>query len=255
MDLPPDSFPSRDIAPPGATPTPESGRAADAAATAAPIAYGAVIAAARSFPAPSHLLQGLPQRRGRTLAARAGTAVAALLVGAWAYGLVSFVGAPGTVSVALSRRQSAPSEAHNVASFRYGGEVRASSYFKDVGSQHHPLFLIDGRNDPTLKEKWASDRADRLPWVELRWHEVRSLSHVVIVHAGKHEEDELTVRDYTLSCLRDVGEVVTLEIRGNRDRIARHEFPCIGARGLRLQVDNHPRGSLARLYEIEAIGQ
>ncbi|HEY0712038.1 MAG TPA: hypothetical protein VGF45_05155, partial [Polyangia bacterium] len=99
----------------------------------------------------------------------------------------------------------APHEPHNLALFRYGGEVRASSYFKDVGSQHHPLFLIDGRNDSSLKEKWASDRADPSPWVELRWREARALSHVVVVHAGKHEEESLTVRDYTIDCLRAAG--------------------------------------------------
>ncbi|HEY0714512.1 MAG TPA: hypothetical protein VGF45_17640 [Polyangia bacterium] len=182
-------------------------------------------------------------------------ALVAVLVGAWVYGLVSFVGARGTVSVALARRQESPDEPHNVASFRYGGEVRASSYLKDSGRQHHPLFLIDGRNDSTLREKWASERGDPEPWVELRWHEARALSHVVVVHAGKHEEDGLTVRDYTLTCLRDAGDAIELRVRGNVEKVARHGFVCEGARGVRLAVDNHRPGSVARVYEIEAIGE
>jgi hypothetical protein len=186
--------------------------------------------------------------------ARAGLAAAALLLGGLVFGLVRFVRESGIPTVVLPRHDRPPAEEHNLASLRLGPTVRVSSYHRDPISQHHPLFLVDGRTAPTLLEKWVSAGPDRQPWVELTWREPRALARVVIRHAGEYEGKELTLAHYKLVCLRPGGPGPTLEVTDNRAGLAVHELSCSGAHGVRLEA--HPSGKdLVRIYEIEAWGR
>ena len=184
--------------------------------------------------------------------------IVAILGAAWLFGLVRFVSAPGIAVLPLPRQATPPREAHDLAAWRYGPLVRASSYYRDPISQHHPLFLVDGRVAPTLLEKWMSSEVDPAPFIEIIWREPHDLDRVVIKHAGEYESASLTLARYRLSCLQqEAGQLrvgITLEVEGNRASLAVHPLSCPHARGIRL--DGHPRsaGEPIRIYEIEAWG-
>jgi hypothetical protein len=120
-------------------------------------------------------------------------------------------------------------------------------------SQHHPLFLIDGRTAPTLLEKWVSAGKDRAPWVEITWREPHNLDRVVIRHAGEYEGAVLTLQNYDLTCMGGAAPA-SVKITDNHAPVAVHALPCAGARGVRLDahVKDH---EIVRLYEIEAWGR
>lgn len=177
----------------------------------------------------------------------------ALAVG-WLCGAIGFVRSQGAVQLTLSRKAAPPTAEHNLASYRWGPSLRASSYFREPSSHHHPLFLIDGRSDPSPIEKWASALGDRAPWVEIAWREPRAISHVVVQHAGAHEPKPNLAR-YTLRCLSDSGPVTRLAVRGNRDAVATHPLRCGRAKGLRIEWQLDEADDLARVYEIEVWGQ
>jgi hypothetical protein len=180
---------------------------------------------------------------------------AAATAGAWLFGLVRFVGATGQFEARLPRRLAPPAGEHNLAAQQYGPLLRASSYNRNPVSYHHPWFLVDGRAQPQLIEKWASAPRDRSPWVEIRWREPRQLDRVVLRHAGGLEGDHLTLRNYTLTCLREGGPPVTLQVRDNHARLASHPLACAGARGVRLDAQLPAATDIVRLYELEAFGQ
>ncbi|HEX6244721.1 MAG TPA: hypothetical protein VFZ61_27570 [Polyangiales bacterium] len=178
---------------------------------------------------------------------------AASLVLLWLLGLIGFLRADGVVRLSMPRREQPGSGDLNLASYRYGPTVRASSYYREPVAQHHPMFLVDERRSPTIVEKWASTSYDEAPWVEIEWREPRNLERVLIRHAGVREEESLTVRRYTLRCLG--GGDTALEVRDNREQVATHPLRCAGARGVRLEfVPNEPR-ELVRVFEVEAWGR
>jgi hypothetical protein len=171
----------------------------------------------------------------------------------WLFGMVSFLRADGSMQQSLPRREPPPVGEHNVASFRYGPTLRASSYFRQLRAHHHPMFLVDEQSSPSGIEKWASAPYDQAPWLEIEWREPRKLQRVVVSHAGLREDPRLNARSYRLRCLRDAPAPV-LEVRDNTDSIATHAFACEGARGVRLEWPLKA-GEQARAYEIEAWGQ
>ncbi len=180
--------------------------------------------------------------------------VLAIVTLAWLGGLVRFVGASGRPEVILPRTASPPSGEHNLAHFRYGPTLRASSYFRDPVSQHHPSFVVDGRDRPSLIEKWASRQDDAAPFIEIIWREPRRLERVVIRHGGSAEDPGTTLDRYRLACLGSDGAAslpLTIE---NRDHVASHALPCEGAHGIRLEA-RPGNGGMVRIYEIEAYGQ
>jgi hypothetical protein len=181
-------------------------------------------------------------------------ALVAFLAAAWLLGLSRLLAAHGLIAVTLNRRDAPPNGEHNLASFRYGPTIRASSYYRDPLAHHHPLFVVDERAEPTLQEKWTSSPGDEHPWIEVRWREPRRLGRVVIRHAGSRESDALTVRRYTIACLTESGAGRSVVVTDNESSVATHTLGCDFARGVRL--DLHPeRGDLARIYEIEAWGR
>lgn len=172
----------------------------------------------------------------------------------WLFGAVRFLRADGVLSMTLPRREQPPRVEHNVASYRFGPTLRASSYYRDPVAQHHPMFLVD-EHDGSATEKWASAPRDRKPWVEISWREPRSISRVVVHHAGVLEQAGWTLRDYRLRCLFDGRVGPALEVRGNQSPVTEHAFRCEGARGLRSEWTPNAEGDVVRVFEVQVWGR
>jgi hypothetical protein len=177
-----------------------------------------------------------------------------LLAGAWLIGLWSFIAADGHCEATLPQRRADPPYQHNLALWDLGPTVRASSYFADWSSQHHPLFLVDGRTSPGLAEKWASGERDAKPWVEILWRKPHALERVVIRHAGWLEQAALTARRYTIRCLGAFGRGPSLDIEGNQEAVATHALRCAEALGIRIEFQRNGI-DLVRVFEVEAWGR
>lgn len=181
-------------------------------------------------------------------------AVASLLALIWLFGAVGFLRADGVARLTLPRRATPPKGEHNLASYLWGPTLRASSYYREPSAHHHPAFLVDEREDPGTLEKWASTFRDRRPWVEVEWREPRSVTRVVLRHAGYHEDSDMTLNRYTLRCLGE-GEQPELKVSDNHDDMATHKLACRAARGVRATFYLKKADDMARLYELEVWGQ
>ncbi len=181
--------------------------------------------------------------------------VAALVFAFWLWGALRFLRADGIVDQTLPRRQRPPAGEHNLASYRYGPRLRASSYFRDSEAQHHPMWLVDEQLKPSLIAKWASSERDRKPWLSIAWREPRQLERVRIQHAGAFEQAEFTARSYRLRCLLRDGIGGELIVRGNRDALTEHRLVCAGALGIRIDFLRKARAEIVRVFEVEAWGR
>ena len=177
-----------------------------------------------------------------------------LLAAGWLFGLLTFVRADGHFQASLPRRRGPPAGTHNLALWDQGPTVRASSYFGDWQSPHHPLFLVDGREHPELIEKWASAERDHHPWIEILWREPHDLERVVLRHAGSVEAASMTARTYHIECLLDAGRGPKVDVYSNDAAVAEHPLPCDRARGVRIRFDRDG-GDIVRLFEVEAWGR
>ena len=178
----------------------------------------------------------------------------ALLAAGWLFGLVMFVHADGHFEATLPRRQGPRPGLHNLSLWDQGPTVRASSYFGDWGSTHHPFFLVDGREHPDLVEKWASAEHDRHPWIEILWREPHDLERVVLHHAGSVESAAMTARTYHIQCLLDAGRGPKVDVYSNDAPVAEHPLVCAHARGIRIRFDRNG-GDIIRLFEVETWGR
>jgi len=179
----------------------------------------------------------------------------ALAFAFWFWGALIFLRADGVVDDTLPRRQRPPAGEHNLASYRYGPRVRASSYFRDSEAHHHPMWLVDEQLKPSLIAKWASSERDRRPWLSIAWREPRQLERVRIQHAGAFERTEFTARSYRLRCLLRAGIGTELIVRGNREALAEHRLVCAGALGIRIDFLRKARAEIVRVFEVEAWGR
>ena len=173
----------------------------------------------------------------------------------WCAGLVLFLRSPGIATVTLPTFAPHPTDEHNLAAAIYGPTVRVSSYYRDFSSQHHPAFLVDGRERPTRVEKWASDDGDAAPWVEIKWQGSHHVARVVIRHGGSVEADDTTSRNYRITCLQSPGQSPTLKVEDNADKTAKHDLDCPAALGVRVDFLPNTTKALTRIYEIEAWGR
>lgn len=172
-------------------------------------------------------------------------------VAIFALALFVFVTARPNVDIRFPARRPHPPELHDLASVEYGPVVTASSY--EPTGHHHPAFLVDRRRHPTLLEKWASDPADRHPWVEIRWGEPHEVAEVVVVQGAAFEDARYLTR-FLLSCLG--GEAGSMARWVNDVRpVGREAMPCPGATGIRLEFVLDAQSDLVRIYEIEAWGR
>lgn len=210
---------------------------------------------------PSARLSWLERVSSRRAGLRRGAAV--LLAAGWLVGLGRFLAASGALELTLPRLGVPPQGQHNLASWRFGPTLRATSYHRDVFAQNHPAFLVDGHDHPDQQEKWASAAADRDPVLEVRWREARTLARVVLRHAGAYEPSAPTLSRYTLVCLQDGGPApgtgaasaaVRVIVENNHDPVSVHPLPCARARGVRLEAHPAP-GDVVRLFELEAWGE
>lgn len=174
---------------------------------------------------------------------------------AWLVGAVLFVQADGSVTWRMPRARAPRAGPHNLALYELGPTIRASSYHRDVYSHHHPAFLVDGRAEPTVVEKWASAPQDAAPWIEIWWREPRTLERVRITHAGSVEGDELTVRRYRLICLSRHRDAPARTIRDNERAVAVHALACREARGVRIEWQPNQADDAVRVYEVQAWGE
>lgn len=178
------------------------------------------------------------------------------LAAAWLVGAVLFLRADGSVSSSLVRKREPPRAEHNLALHTWGPTLRASSYYREAFSHHHPFFLVDARTQPHEVEKWTSGYHDSKPWTEILWREPRQLERVVVYHAGWRENAKWTVRQYRLVCLLDGGERgESVSVTDNSDAVATHRLACSGARGLRIEWTLNEQGDQVRVYEVEAWGR
>lgn len=173
---------------------------------------------------------------------------------AWLFGLASFVAADGHFEAALPRQRAQPTGIHNFSLWELGPTVRASSYLSGWNEQHHPLFLVDGRQWPGVVEKWASAQGDRHPWVEILWQKPHDLERVVLRHAGWRETPAFTARRYAIRCLTATGQDAVVTIAANEAAVAAHELPCRQARGIRLEFERND-DDIVRLFEVETWGR
>jgi hypothetical protein len=182
-------------------------------------------------------------------------ALALAPAGLFLLGLIRFVAADGVVEYQRPALGASPAGVHNLASFRRGVHVRASSSFRVAEAQHHPAFLVDEVAAPGLIEKWTTLPGDRRPWVEVRWPEPRQLQRVVLRHAGWREDARYTTRRYRLACLTASGRSEELSVTDNHEPVTEHALRCAGARGVRLDLEPNGPDEVVRLYELEAWGQ
>jgi hypothetical protein len=176
------------------------------------------------------------------------------IAGFWLFGAVLFLRADGSVDYTLPRYVRPPTGEHNLASYRYGPRLRASSYFHESGAQHHPMWLVDEQPVPDLKAKWASDQRDPSPWVSIAWREPRRLLRVRIEHAGTRERPQFTARTYRLRCLQRDGFGSELMVRGNRQHVAEHPLVCDRALGVRIDFLRKKSADIVRVFEVQAWG-
>ncbi len=147
----------------------------------------------------------------------------------------------------------------NLASFLTGASVAVSSF--DQFRSHNPMFLIDGDPRPGKGEKWATRRADKHPYAEIRLAARADVDEVDLELAGAYEDSGFTMRDYVLSCRRDepTGEEVVYElvVHGNRDGRPKYRMPCPATDRVRVEFEvlgpgNNP--DVVRMYEFQVWG-
>jgi hypothetical protein len=193
--------------------------------------------------------------RGRTSVRLAARVLGVCVCAAWTWGAVRFLMADASVTFVLPKLDDPPSAEHNLASFRLGPRLRASSYHRAASPHHQPAFLIDGNQSPTLVDKWTSAVRDREPWVEVAWPEIHAVSQVRIHHAGRYESPAFTVRNYRIACLPEQDGNGSLTIRDNRAAIAIHALRCDRAQALRIDWMLEGNNDVARIYELEIWGR
>jgi len=180
---------------------------------------------------------------------------AALLAAAWLFGLASFVAADGHFEATLPRLRPPAPGLQNLALWDLGPTVRASSFYGDWLSHHHPLFVVDGREHPDLVEKWACGEHDLHPFIEITWRELHDIERVVIRHAGWIESAALTARRYTIRTLTATGYGPSQDVDSNQEAVASYDLTCRGSRGIRIEFKRNKGDDIVRVYEVEAWGR
>ena len=130
--------------------------------------------------------------------------------------------------------------------------------------------IPDRHGDPTEVHHWE---APAPAWVELRWPKPQRLRQVQItfdsgfrrqltLSAQDSQQVNLvraaqpeTVKDYRVRCRMADGSTRTLaDVKGNFQRLRRHQFDPVDAQSLRIEVENTNGDRLARIFEIRCYG-
>jgi len=135
--------------------------------------------------------------------------------------------------------------------------------------------VLDGfvRDIPEVHH-WEAPVAEGAPaWIELRWQKPQRLRQIQITFdSGFHRQLTLsaqesqnvnlvraaqpeTVKDYRVVCRTPDGSDRTLaEVRGNFQRLNRHQFDAVEAQSVRVEVQSTNGDRLARIFEIRCYG-
>jgi len=198
-----------------------------------------------------------PPARGQpSLLRRTLRYLALLLLLAWLLGAVLYLRADGSLAWTVPRLAQPPAGEHNLALYRWGPTLRASSYLREPTSHHHPGYLVDGHATPSLLEKWTSHWTDRAPWTEILFREPHHISRVAITHAGAHESSKRNVKSYRIVCLTEEQPPPALSVRDNVQDVVSHPFSCHRARGVRIEWSRRGvKDKIVRVYEVEVWGR
>ncbi len=165
-------------------------------------------------------------------------------------GLARFVLARPAIEVRFARSAPVTSVRRDLASFREGAIVRASSAF--WAPRHHPGYAVDGEARPAELEKWASAPGDRAPFLEVQFDGPRDVDEVALTLAGAVEGAGRNERDFRIACFAGERTLRDLTVTGNAESLVRRPLDCPGAD--RVRVTFTPR-DLARVYELEVMGR
>ncbi len=134
--------------------------------------------------------------------------------------------------------------------------------------------IPDKRGDPMEVHQWAAPVSDGKPaWIELRWQKPQRIRHVQLtfdsgfrrqltlsaqnaVNNGiKRAAQPETVRDYAVVGQSPDGAThVLASVKGNFQRLNRHQFDGVELASLRVEVQATNGDSLARIFEIRCYG-
>ena len=186
--------------------------------------------------------------------------VAFVSLGAWAVvisiGVARFVGTHATFEFAAPRAAAnvaAPASVTNLAALATGPTLRASSFERGVYDLAHPAYLVDGRAQPTDREKWTPRFDDPAPWLEIVFREPHDIERVVLRHGSDVEPRLRPNRAYRLRCLGHEAPP-PLQVTDNRNAVASHALPCRRASGVRIDFTLARKRPLA-VYEVEVFGR
>ncbi|MFH1811040.1 MAG: hypothetical protein ABIJ09_20030 [Pseudomonadota bacterium] len=159
-------------------------------------------------------------------------------------GAISLVGArPSSETPVIAVTPGDQPRDGNLASFRAGARVRASS--TAWRSDHYPLYLIDEEQQPSLGEKWMPSPDDNARWVEVLLARPADLRRLELDLASALERPEDGPRAVTVSC-QAAGRQVLQQRLAVEDNRVRAPLTCPGTDVVRLTFD----GGTVRVYEI-----
>jgi hypothetical protein len=160
--------------------------------------------------------------------------------------LVGFVVAHPAIETRFPRTATDPSDRHDLADFRYGVTVRASSA---AWAEHaHPAYVVDRVASPSWRERWASASGDAAPWIEVALDRERAIDEVVLARAAP-------TPPFKIECYAGPSAVASLHVPGAGELRTRHPVPCAGADRVRVTFSTPPGGAPVQLYELEVWGR
>ncbi len=147
--------------------------------------------------------------------------------------------------------------------------VTASAEHEGAAADHVLNGFVRDRTGK-FDNKWAAPLTEHGAWLELSWDQPQPIRQLQLTFdSGFHRKLTLTsedrynrgmiraaqpetVRDYTISIRRpgDKNYVEMVQVRGNHQRLRRHDFEPVKADAVRLHVQASNGDKLARLFEI-----
>jgi len=164
-----------------------------------------------------------------------------------AAGLIRFALAHPTLEVRFPRAAADPPGRHDLADFRYGPVVRASSA---AWAEHaHPGYVVDRVAAPSSREAWASAADDAAPWLEVELDRPRAIDEVVLARP-------VPAHPYKLECFARATVVASTFVSDDRGARGRHPLACPGADRVRVTFAGAgpDRGGPVRVDELEVWG-
>ncbi|MBN2362396.1 MAG: hypothetical protein JXR83_23290, partial [Deltaproteobacteria bacterium] len=116
-------------------------------------------------------------------------------------GALSLVGTPPPATTpAIAVPPADAPRPGNLASFRAGARVRASS--AAWRNSHYPLYAIDEEAAPTLDEKWMTNTGDQERWIEVLLPRPATPGRIELDLASAREDSPHRPHHAVVSCAR-----------------------------------------------------